>query len=65
MAQVVTIAVVTQADQDVTTEAGILVVHVVTIAVVVTQADQDVMAEAAILVVQSVTVVENVTHDVA
>ena len=57
--------VVTQADQDVTTEAVILVVHVVTIAVVVTQADQDVTTEAVILVDQGVTVVENVTHDVA
>ena len=65
MAHVVTIAVVTQADQDVTTEAVILVVHVVTIAVVVTQADQDVTAEGVILVAHVVTVVDNVTHDVA
>ena len=63
-AHVVTIArVVTQVDQDVTTEVAILVGRVVMIMSDI-QAVQDVTTEAVIRAPQGVPVVENVTHDV-
>jgi hypothetical protein len=50
--------------QDATTEAAVLVGHVV-MTVSDIQAVQDVTTEAAIRAAQGVTVVESVTHDVA